>query len=36
MSALQAVLGHKQIAMTIQTYGNLQAPEMENVSPFEF
>ncbi|SMF30574.1 hypothetical protein SAMN06296036_109181 [Pseudobacteriovorax antillogorgiicola] len=36
MYALQAVLGHKQISMTIQTYGNLKSQDIENVSPFGF
>ena len=36
MHSLQAVLGHKQISMTVDLYGNLKAAEVVKVSPYGF
>ena len=35
MYALQTILGHKKISMTIDLYGQLQACDVEMVSPYE-
>ena len=34
MYALQALLGHKSITMTVNYYGQLQASDVEMVSPY--
>jgi site-specific recombinase XerD len=36
MYSLQAVLGHKQISMTVDLYGNLKAADVGTVSPYGF
>jgi len=36
MYELQAILGHKSIQMTVDLYGQLQACDIEKVSPYEF
>lgn len=36
MYSLQAILGHKSIHITINLYGQLQATEIENPSPYDF
>jgi hypothetical protein len=36
MYPLQAVLGHKQISMTVDLYGNLKAADVGTVSPYGF
>ncbi|MFY7928396.1 MAG: site-specific integrase, partial [Oligoflexus sp.] len=33
---LQAILGHKNITMTVDFYGNLKATDIEKPSPFDF
>lgn len=35
MYQLQAVLGHKHIQVTVDTYGQLSAQDVENISPYE-
>ena len=35
MYQLQAILGHKTIGMTVDLYGQLQAQDIENPSPYE-
>jgi integrase len=36
MYALQAILGHKSISMTIDLYGQLKAADVKNPSPYDF
>ena len=36
MYELQAILGHRNILVTINQYGNLNAAEIENPSPYRF
>ena len=36
MYQLQAILGHKSIGMTVDLYGQLQAQDIENPSPYEY
>ena len=36
MYALQAILGHANILLTVNLYGQLQALEVQNPSPWEF
>jgi len=36
MYTLQAVLGHKQIFMTVDLYGHLKAADVGTVSPYQF
>jgi integrase len=36
MYQLQAILGHKKISMTIDTYGKILASDDENPSPYDF
>ena len=35
MYALQALLGHKSISMTIDYYGQMKASDVEMVSPYD-
>lgn len=35
MYQLQAVLGHRSIGVTVDLYGQLQAQDVENISPYE-
>lgn len=36
MYQLQAILGHKNIGMTVDFYGNFKAQDVERVSPYRF
>ncbi len=36
MYALQAILGHRDIALTVNLYGQLKAVEVEDPSPYKF
>lgn len=36
MYALQAILGHRNIVLTVNLYGQIQAAEIENPSPYKF
>ena len=36
MYQLQAILGHKQIGLTVDLYGNFKAQDVDSPSPFEF
>lgn len=36
MNQLQAILGHKQIGLTVNLYGNFKAQNVSKASPFEF
>lgn len=35
MYQLQAVLGHRNIQVTVDLYGQLQAQDVQNISPYE-
>jgi len=36
MYSLQAILGHRNILLTVNLYGQIQAAEIENPSPYDF
>lgn len=36
MYSLQQILGHKQIGLTVDLYGNLKARDLKDVSPYGF
>ena len=36
MLQLQKILGHKTLTMTVDLYGQIEAKDVQNVSPFNF